>query len=233
MEALRVFVETSRVDAKRRDACLLLERMRQCAEQGEVAEVQPFEVANTEPWSRLRDWARGLPRLLPVEDAVTAAELGHELRYLGERGRAVLLEALARALAARLDGTRDPLPNAGRGRSLAEWRQVLAQEVDRHLGDAAREAQIYEEAACRAADKRSRLTRNGVAEPNASACGLPESYLLEWYLHRIEHEPRLAPPTFDSVSAELGLGGGTVLELEAAREYLYVNGRSTADFRKG
>ncbi|MEI9938408.1 MAG: TfuA-like protein [Pseudomonadota bacterium] len=200
LEALKAFIGARRVDAKRDDALALLRRIREWQASGAPAPECSFELANSEPWTQLRAWARNQPRLAPKTEEVQASLIAAEARCHGRRGRLVIAGAFARALSAVPDA-RDQLDEL-----------VLAE---------ARDAGVYDELARRAVDKQNTLERHGFAHPTFEDAGLPASYVLEWYLSLldVEHHSEAAVP--ERILRALGAPPGALLEAEALREYLY------------
>ncbi len=207
LSALRDFVVSNRVDLKREDALEMLRAMRVCRDAGEPPPAPRFEVANSEPWTQLRAWAHGRPRLGTVDDREPPSRIAAEARRTGGRGRALLAEAYARALAAALGS--------------ADWRERFVRELDEYVVEAAREAGLYDQLARRSREKRRVLDSQGLDEPTLEDTGLPRTYLLDWYLSAIGSELELGRALTRDGLLKLGFVDEATLAAEAAKEFLY------------
>jgi len=203
LEALKNFIATRRVDAKRADALALLRRIRECEASAEPAPECRYELANSEPWTQLRAWARNQPRLGKTGQEIDVSLVAAEARCQGQRGRSVIAGAFARALEA------------------AAFDLCTSSRLDEYIVAEARDAGIYDQLARRAADKQRTLARNGLASPTFQDAALPVSYVVDWYLSQldIEHGAEAAVP--ERILRTLGVRQGAELEREALREYLY------------
>jgi len=178
----------------------LLRRIREWQASGAPAPECSFELANSEPWTQLRAWARNQPRLAPSTEDLQASLLAAEARCHGQRGRLVIAGAFARAASAH-PAARDQLDDL-----------IVAE---------ARDAGVYDELARRAVDKQNTLDRCGFKYPTFEDARLPASYVVEWYLSQLDSEHRGEAAVSERILRPLGLRPGAEFEREALREYLY------------
>jgi len=212
LEALKAFLVSNRADVKRADAVALLTRLGKAREANEPARPASFKLANSEPWTQLRAWARGGAAFGSELDTIPPSLIAAEARRLGESGRTIVAGAFTRAVAA---------ASSLGSSSSAALRKRFSGELDEHIVLEARESGVYHDLARRARHKQTTLAQHGLTRPTVADANLPAAYVVDWYLSALGCEVSFTHATSPDFLHSLGFSSAFELELEALREFLY------------